>query len=80
MRRLRIGCATAALAMVVPMASWGVDGDELGGPLTLDSVVGYARQHNPEIRAAVAKWHAAEARPAQAGSLPDPMLDLAYHN
>jgi cobalt-zinc-cadmium efflux system outer membrane protein len=80
MRRLRSACAATALALVVPMVSWGADGDELADPLTLDTVVGYARQHNPEIRAAVAKWHAAEARPAQAGSLPDPMLDLAYHN
>lgn len=80
MRRLRNGCATAALVIVVPLVSWGAEGDELADHLTLDTVVGYARQHNPEIRAAVAKWHAAEARPAQAGSLPDPMLDLAYHN
>ncbi|HVO27280.1 MAG TPA: TolC family protein [Candidatus Margulisiibacteriota bacterium] len=80
MRRLRNGCVTAALLVVVPAAFCGADDDDLGGPLKLDTVVAYARQHNPEIRAAVSKWHAAEARPAQAGSLPDPMVDVAYHN
>ncbi len=80
MRRLQNGCAAAALAILVPVACWGAQSDELGDPLSLDAVVGYARQHNPEIRAAAAKWHAAEARPAQAGALPDPMVDLAYHN
>lgn len=43
-------------------------------------MIAYTRQRNPEIRAATAKWHASEARPAQAGALPDPMVDLAYHN
>ena len=80
MRRLRTQCAVMVLAVVASSTCRGAESDELGDPLTLDSVVGYARQHNPEIRAAVAKWHAAEARPAQAGSLPDPMVDLAYHN
>jgi cobalt-zinc-cadmium efflux system outer membrane protein len=80
MRRFGTGCAAVVLAAVPAATCWGATGDELGDPLTLDAVVGYARQHNPEIRAAVAKWHAAEARPAQAGALPDPMVDLAYHN
>jgi cobalt-zinc-cadmium efflux system outer membrane protein len=71
MRRFRTGCAAVVLAAVPAATCWGATGDELGDPLTLDAVVGYA---------AVAKWHAAEARPAQAGALPDPMVDLAYHN
>jgi outer membrane protein, heavy metal efflux system len=53
---------------------------ELGDPLTLDAAVAYARDHNPEIRAARARQHAAQARPTQVGALPDPTLDLAYHN
>ncbi|HUI28280.1 MAG TPA: TolC family protein, partial [Candidatus Kryptonia bacterium] len=47
----------------------------LSEPLTLDVLVAYARAHNPEIRAAEARWRAALARPAQAGALPDPMLN-----
>ncbi len=53
---------------------------ELSDPLTLDAAVAYARAHNPEIRAARARQHAAQARPTQVGALPDPTLDLAYHN
>lgn len=84
MRRLQIGCAVLALPLLVrvavPSACWGADTDELADPLTLEAVIAYARQRNPEIRAATAKWRAAEARPAQVGALPDPMIDLAYHN
>jgi len=81
MRYVRAHCAVVVLAVVAFAATcWGAESAELGDRLTLDAVVGYARQHNPEIRAAVAKWQAAETRPAQAGSLPDPMVDLAYHN
>jgi outer membrane protein, heavy metal efflux system len=60
--------------------SGNAEGDELGDPLRLTAVVAYARRQNPEIRAAAARWRAAQARPAQAGALPDPMLDVAYHN
>jgi cobalt-zinc-cadmium efflux system outer membrane protein len=84
MRRVRTLCAVLTLSLLawlpLPRACRSAQDDELGDPLTLDAVVGYARKHNPEIRAAVAKWQAATARPAQAGALPDPMLDLAYHN
>lgn len=84
MRRFHIGCAILALpvlqALVAAATCWGADGAELGDPLTLDAVIACARQQNPEIRAATARWQAAQARPAQAGALPDPMVDLAYHN
>src|SRR5207244_4421294 len=58
----------------------GADTDELGNPLKLEAAIAYARQHNPEIRAAAAGWRAAQARPQQAGALPDPMVDVGYHN
>lgn len=84
MRRLRITYAVLALPLLAGLAvtrtAWAADSDELADPPTLDAVIAYARQHNPEIRAAAAKWQAAQARPAQAGALPDPMVDLAYHN
>jgi hypothetical protein len=40
----------------------------------------YALANNPEIRAMEQRWRAAQARPSQEGSLPDPMLNTAYHN
>ena len=84
MRRGRIRYAVPALLLLAgagfPPPRARADGAALDEPLTLDAVVAYARQHNPEIRAATAKWSVAQARPAQAGALPDPMVDLAYHN
>jgi len=79
MRRARTILAVTVL-LAVPAWSGAEDHDELGDPLTLGAAVAYARRHSAEIRAAEAKWRAAQARPAQAGSLPDPMLDLGYHN
>lgn len=46
----------------------------------LPGLVAYARAHNPQIRAMEQRWRAAQARPSQAGSLPDPMINTAYHN
>jgi cobalt-zinc-cadmium efflux system outer membrane protein len=70
----------AALWAAIPALCLGAEGDELGDPLSLESAIAFARRHNPEVRAAEARWRAAQARPPQAGSLPDPMLDLGYHN
>jgi len=68
---------------VLATPAWcpGANSDEVfGDPLKLDALVAYARQHNPEVRAAEARWRAAQARPSQEGSLPDPMVNTAYHN
>jgi outer membrane protein TolC len=83
MRRVRGRLAFLASVVFIAWraaAGSAAETDELGDPLTLDAVIAYARTHNPEIRAAEARWRAAQARPAQAGTLPDPMVDLAYHN
>jgi cobalt-zinc-cadmium efflux system outer membrane protein len=78
MRRIRhlfiaMACATAA------GPAWA--GDDLASdPLRVDVLVAEARRSNPEIRAAEAQWLAARARPVQAATLPDPMLEVAYHN
>jgi outer membrane protein, heavy metal efflux system len=87
MRRVR---TQRVLGVLLCLSAWGwtatgraatdADSDELGDPLRLAAVVAYARRQNPEIRAAAARWRAAQARPAQAGALPDPMVDVAYHN
>jgi outer membrane protein, heavy metal efflux system len=79
MRRIRI-LATVVAALCIPATGWAADNDDLGDPLKLEAVIAYARQHNPQIRAAQARATAAEARPSQAGALPDPMVDLAYHD
>jgi len=42
---------------------------------TLDQLVAYAWATSPEARAAEQRWLAAQARPAQEGSLPDPKID-----
>jgi cobalt-zinc-cadmium efflux system outer membrane protein len=79
MRHARFLAAMVA-ALYIPTTGRAADNDELGDPLKLAAVIAYARQHNPEIRAASARADAAQARPSQAGALPDPMLDLAYHD
>ncbi|HVN85112.1 MAG TPA: TolC family protein [Candidatus Binatia bacterium] len=79
MRRLYL-LVVFAVIVRAPGAVCGDDTAALGDPLAVASLVAYARQHNPDIRAAEARWRAAQARPAQAGALPDPMINLAYHN
>jgi len=79
MRRLRT-LVVLAVVLAAPAGSRGEEHDALGAPLDLDAVIAFARAHNPEIRAARDKWRAAQARPAQVGALPDPMVDVAYHN
>src|SRR5262245_53507418 len=49
-------------------------------PLELSALVQEALAHNPEIQAAQQRYRAALARPSQAGSLPDPMIEGGYHN
>ena len=40
----------------------------------------YTLANNPDIKAAEQRWRAAQARPSQEGSLPDPMVNTGYHN
>ncbi len=40
----------------------------------------YALANNPQIKAAEQRWRAAQARPSQEGSLPDPLVNTGYHN
>jgi outer membrane protein TolC len=48
--------------------------------LELSTLIQEALTRNPEIQAARQRYRAAQARPSQAGSLPDPMIEGAYHN
>jgi outer membrane protein TolC len=53
---------------------------DLPSPLTLEAAIAAARERNPEIRAADARYLAMRERPIQEGTLPDPMLGVRYHN
>lgn len=48
--------------------------------VNLSGLRAYTLANNPEIKAAEERWHGARARPSQEGSLPDPMINSAYHN
>lgn len=47
---------------------------------TLDSFIQEALQNNPEIKAAKVRWEASSKRPAQEGTLPDPMIGVDWQN
>lgn len=79
MRRLT-NHLVAGAALLAAAVCRGEAVDLAASPLTLPTVITYARQHNAAIHAAAARGSAAQARPAQAGALPDPMLEFAYHN
>jgi len=66
---------SAATAAVVPALA-----SELPSPLTLDAAIAAARDRNPDIRAAQARYLAMRERPIQEGTLPDPTLGVRYHN
>jgi len=52
----------------------------LPSPLTLETAIAAARDRNPDIRAADARYLAMRERPIQEGTLPDPTLSVRYHN
>jgi outer membrane protein, heavy metal efflux system len=53
---------------------------DLAAAVDLPRIEACAMANNAEIRAMEQRWRAAQARPSQAGSLPDPMINTAYHN
>ncbi len=65
--------------VVLALTSLGA-GDPLPDPLTLSSALALARERNPDIRAAGARYLAMRERPTQEGTLPDPSLGVRYHN
>jgi len=74
-----------ALGLVIcPTSSPGTEPDAgsggFGATVELPQLQAYAVAKNPEIKAAEQRWLAAQARPSQEGSLPDPMINAAYHN
>ena len=71
-----------SLLLTVPCRAADVDGPGIDFVATIDlpRLLEYALANNPEIQAMEHRWRAAQARPSQEGSLPDPMINTAYHN
>lgn len=63
----------------LPVAS-AEDRPGFDGMVNLSDLRSYTLENNPDIRSAEQRWRAAQARPSQEGSLPDPMVNAAYHN
>lgn len=51
---------------------------EDGVSLSLDKLIEEALEKNPEIQAAERRWQAAQQKPTQVSSLPDPMFSYAF--
>lgn len=82
-RRLTVTAAVLALVLwTTPCSAAEPERTEpdFTTKVELPSLMSYALDHNPEIQAMEQRWRAAQARPSQEGSLPDPMLNTAYHN
>ena len=77
---LRLGTVLCVLVLTSPLAALGQEEDTFAERISLEALVAHVRMHNPEIQAAEQRYRAAQARPSQAGSLPDPMIEWAYHN
>ena len=78
-RRARRGLAALAALLAAlsgPVAGAAPDSDPLAGPgpLTLEALVEAVVERNRDLEAARLAWRAALERPAQAASLPDPMV------
>jgi outer membrane protein TolC len=79
LRTLSLTLLWVATAASQPVQAAGV-GVDLPSPVTLEAAIAAARDRNPDIRAAEARYLAMRERPIQQGTLPDPMLGLRYHN
>jgi len=53
---------------------------DFAAAVDLPGLRAHALANNPEIQTMEQRWRAAQARPPQEGSLPDPMINTAYHN
>src|SRR5512137_78650 len=53
---------------------------EGAAPLVVQPLIEEALKNNHDVWVSEAKWRASSARSKQAGSLPDPMIMLGYHN
>ncbi len=67
-------------ALLCPGARAETAATDFAGSVYLPRLRAYTLANNPEIQAAAERWRAAQARPSQKGSLPDPMVNTSYHN
>ncbi len=68
--KVRIGSLVVLLAIIVQSLGLGQESEQL----ELENLIAKALESNPEIKAAKSRWQAAQQRPPQVSSLPDPML------
>jgi outer membrane protein TolC len=54
--------------------------DDFAAAVDLPRLRSYTLARNPEIQSMRERWRGAQARPPQEGSLPDPLVNTAYHN
>jgi outer membrane protein TolC len=67
-------------AVSCPAADLSSSDFDFTGTVDLPRLRAYTLANNPEIQAMEQRWRGAQARPSQEGSLPDPMINMAYHN
>ena len=80
MRRVRLVVVFALASLAAPTA-WGAQQEStFGDPLELEPLTVYAREHNPDIRAAEARVAAMAAVPAQASAYDDPTFSYEAWN
>ncbi len=80
MRRFIFSVGLFFLCSNIVRAESPVDSDDLLEAVDLPRLRVLALARNPEIRAMEQRWRGAEARPPQQGALPDPSLNIGYHN
>ncbi|MDR0843048.1 MAG: TolC family protein [Acidobacteriota bacterium] len=67
-----------ALSLPVPARSETAASPAASEPLRLDALIEQVLAHNPELQAARKRWEAAQKRPGQERSLPDPNIGLGW--
>jgi outer membrane protein, heavy metal efflux system len=73
------GILVLAGLLVAVTIAWS-EPKEIVSSLTLDQVIEEALRNNPQVRAMQAKWEAAQERPAQERTLPNPVLAVKGGN
>lgn len=77
-----VACSVAltTVFLVTPATAKAQSPERVGAaaPVLLDAVIGEALRVSPEIAAAEHRYHAAQQRPVQSRSLPDPMVSAGY--
>src|SRR5437879_4772937 len=73
-------CMVFSFIGAVCFVAAGAEERELIASLTLDQLVADALRDNAQLRSMRAKWEAAQERPVQERTLPNPMLSVKNAN